>query len=800
MVRLFIYFLILIFYSSISFAVEYDGKYYGKFKKTNKKCELQEVNLLDEIFLSIDRHIPTLGFKNSDLLYKGQFYEPKKRVGLNGKYGYLKGIFENENTINFKFQEHRNCTFTLKKSNSIAQIKTSKDGLRFIGEIKGNIPVYAEPFHCSYKLTNGQMVQTSKESDVKFFLTNNEDFYFSYNNKPSDKFEYFSIQRIKNTNDTCLNVGRIKKSDFEFINIENKSEANNNLIAKKEKKESNKKNLLVNSNSNPNIKYYAIAKYDIRIKEEDDIWSRNIGEVKKGQRIEIIDGINDIYASSYKIKHNNKIGYITKSLVQEEFGVLKNISKNNKKINYDKIFYCKEADGNVVSYKNGCYNLLEISKEEYDKQKKNKKISNKVVKKILEKPKFKKTKDVYFCVNPKNGKIAEYKYGCYGLDEISEDEYLYAKNNRRINKNNLNKNKQDKKQSIQVAEDNSPPSIIIRDKFTADENLTASIKGKIVDDSDIALITVDGYEVSLLNGEFRKDLFVKKGGRSIEIVSFDVHGNKSSKVVIIERQSISVAENIFDFLDPRKLIVDKNNNAAALIIGVESYKNTFTAPFASNDALMFSDFAQMSLGVPRNKIEILTNEDADQNNTLKTVIKWLPKVIKEDETDLYVFFSGHGLASPDGEDLFLLPFDGDPEILEFSALMRNELFNQISKLNPRSVTVFLDTCYSGATRSNEMLIASAKPIFIEAQEQNIPSNFTVFSASSNNEIATVLEEAEHGLFSYFMMKGLEGEADTNNDRTITNGELHAFINKNVSRQANQTPQLKGNPEQVLVQW
>tara|TARA_B100000686_G_C16671713_1_gene906853 strand:- start:19 stop:252 length:234 start_codon:yes stop_codon:yes gene_type:complete len=38
------------------------------------------------------------------------------------------------------------------------------------------------------------------------------------------------------------------------------------------------------------------------------------------------------------------------------------------------------------------------------------------------------------------------------------------------------------------------------------------------------------------------------------------------------------------------------------------------------------------------------------------------------------------------------------------------------------------------------------------------------------------------------------------DFPITNGELIAFINKNVSRQANQTPQLNGDPEKVLVQW
>jgi len=138
-------------------------------------------------------------------------------------------------------------------------------------------------------------------------------------------------------------------------------------------------------------------------------------------------------------------------------------------------------------------------------------------------------------------------------------------------------------------------------------------------------------------------------------------------------------------------------------------------------------------------------------------------------------------------------------LLEDSTLLRNQLFDRIAKLNPKSVTVFLDTCYSGATRTEEFLVA-AKPIFIEAQEQNIPDKFTVFSASTGRETAKVLEDAEHGLFSYYMMKGLEGEADANSDNQITNGELIAFINKNVSRQADQTPQLNGDPDQVLVKW
>jgi uncharacterized caspase-like protein len=232
---------------------------------------------------------------------------------------------------------------------------------------------------------------------------------------------------------------------------------------------------------------------------------------------------------------------------------------------------------------------------------------------------------------------------------------------------------------------------------------------------------------------------------------------------------------------------------------VENYENTISAPFARKDALAFNDFARMSLGVPQNNIKLLINDEAGLIDTLTVVNEWLPKVVDQNKTDLYVFFSGHGLASEDGKDLFLLPSDGNPKGLEYSALMRNQVFDSIAKLNSKSVTVFLDTCYSGATRSEESLVAS-KPIFMDIVEQEIPDNFTVFSASAGKETAKILEEAEHGLFSYFLMKGLEGEADTNDDDQITNDELHAFINQKVSRQANQTPQLAGDADMILVQW
>ena len=100
-----------------------------------------------------------------------------------------------------------------------------------------------------------------------------------------------------------------------------------------------------------------------------------------------------------------------------------------------------------------------------------------------------------------------------------------------------------------------------------------------------------------------------------------------------------------------------------------------------------------------------------------------------------------------------------------------------------------------------MLIAS-RPIAIKALKQSIPDNFTVMTAARGDQTAKTLEEAQHGIFSYFLMKGMEGEADKNNDNKITTGELHAYVKQNVEQQSagTQTPELQGDAERVLVRF
>ena len=358
-----------------------------------------------------------------------------------------------------------------------------------------------------------------------------------------------------------------------------------------------------------------------------------------------------------------------------------------------------------------------------------------------------------------------------------------------------------KQEQQKIDRDNQIPTI---SAFTKQNGSNATISGRVTDNTQVAEVLIDGQALQLSsNGTFKTKLYIPRTGKTVEIVAFDTKGNKASKTMKIERGNIQQASGpIFDILNPSGKRVKPNPNALALIIGVaDYYKTNANALYADKDAQQFYDYATMKLGIPSSNIKELVNAKADRVEITLAVKDWIARSTKSGKTDIYVFFAGHGLSTADGKDMFLLPYDGLPRLLQDSAIKRDQLFADIQKANPKSVTVFLDTCYSGTTRGTDMLIAS-RPIAIRALKQSIPNNFTVFSAAAGDQTSKPLEEAKHGMFSYFLMKGMEGDADTNSDNKITAQELHNYVKENVTQQSSgsQTPELQGNKDRVLVQF
>jgi uncharacterized caspase-like protein len=88
----------------------------------------------------------------------------------------------------------------------------------------------------------------------------------------------------------------------------------------------------------------------------------------------------------------------------------------------------------------------------------------------------------------------------------------------------------------------------------------------------------------------------------------------------------------------------------------------------------------------------------------------------------------------------------------------------------------------------------------------LSEKIVVFAAADSNQISSSYPEKQHGLFTYFLLKGLRGEADKNNDKEIAVDELEVYLVTNVKKTAGQldreqTPQVMGwDKRRVLVRY
>ena len=356
--------------------------------------------------------------------------------------------------------------------------------------------------------------------------------------------------------------------------------------------------------------------------------------------------------------------------------------------------------------------------------------------------------------------------------------------------------------------DTTPPHFA----FYPDMHITLTegaftLTGHVGDDSRIAEIQVDGKPIAFeKNGAFSVKRFFSVGETVLNFAATDVHGNTANAIVTVVRQAAAtqaVAANEPALMPPEAKL-KANRQSFALIVGIEDYGNTFKAQHAVRDANLFYDYAQRSLGIPAENIKLLTGEKATRAHLLHTVKNWLAPNLTRGKSQVVVFFAGHGLASQNGEKAFLIPHDALPDMLDETAIDRQQLMANIARAEPQSALFFFDTCYSGGARGGDKtLVANARAITIKPRADLLPPGFMQFSAAGNDQFAHSHPSQPHGLFSYYLMRGLGGEADANHDNRLTAGELHAFVRERVqhlSQGRPQVPELIGDPERVIAVW
>jgi uncharacterized caspase-like protein len=242
----------------------------------------------------------------------------------------------------------------------------------------------------------------------------------------------------------------------------------------------------------------------------------------------------------------------------------------------------------------------------------------------------------------------------------------------------------------------------------------------------------------------------------------------------------------------------------AVVIGISQYDHFGSSisnlKYADRDAKSFLEFLKTPAGggLTDDSVTLLLNEQATTANIRHALFTFLTAAQPQDTVVIYI--AGHGAPDPhDPRNLYLITADTKPDDMggtAFPMWQMQDVFERVLKAN--KVITVADTCHSYGFSGARAADAGAKGSNLINQYMEryaSKGQRAVITASDISESS--YEDAQwgdgHGVFTYFLLRGLNGEADKNHDGVVTAGELFAYLQSAVPKATNgkQNPRAMG---------
>lgn len=311
-------------------------------------------------------------------------------------------------------------------------------------------------------------------------------------------------------------------------------------------------------------------------------------------------------------------------------------------------------------------------------------------------------------------------------------------------------------------------SIDIKELDTMEKDLEAWRSAK-------SFKTIEGFQSYLTkypNGYFRreaisklKDLEQKNIHRNENLI-WEIAKEKDEKLYYVEYLNKYPEGKYVDKAFIRINELNQPNqkeflNTWAVIVGIAHYDYFPSLRYTDDDAYQFYAFLRSPEGGALNEknIRLLIDADATRENIIDSMSKLFLNANQNDRIIFY--FSGHGL-----KDSFL-PHDSNGKE---NRLFHQDIIRIIRKSKANSKLVLGDACHSGGILSENFNINEQYSNFYNSE-----NNVTLIMSSKINEVSFDNEGLRSGVFSKYLIKGLKGEADHDNNRVITIKELYEYV-------------------------
>ncbi|MGB4068317.1 MAG: caspase family protein, partial [Nitrospira sp.] len=207
-------------------------------------------------------------------------------------------------------------------------------------------------------------------------------------------------------------------------------------------------------------------------------------------------------------------------------------------------------------------------------------------------------------------------------------------------------------------------------------------------------------------------------------------------------------------------------------IGVGAYRDPKLTPrrYAATDAETVAAYFQSLGGVPPSNVRLLHNQKALRADIHEALYGWLPQHAAKDAI-VIVYFSGQAMVTPSG-DVLLALYDGSAaDSVRLYPL--NDLESAFARLKAKQIIFLFDGMVSRLRGNTKGKTASPR--------WELGGGHTI-GLIGGDDMTKGLEDDQHrhGLFTYYLLKGLRGEADTNRNGTVTFGELAGYVRQKVA--------------------
>ena len=331
-------------------------------------------------------------------------------------------------------------------------------------------------------------------------------------------------------------------------------------------------------------------------------------------------------------------------------------------------------------------------------------------------------------------------------------------------------------------------------------------------------IAVDDKGISNVEVSLNGNPVTLENKRGIKIAA-DGEKSYSKKIDIVEKLQLKNGPNTIkvsvidsDGTAQKELIhitrVKARGHIWAIVIGINQYQSTRNLKYAVNDARAFRDYLKNYVGLPEERIYYLADRDATKTRIESLLGTTIKRKASKDDT-VIIFYAGHGAVEPDPSNLdgdgfekYLLPHDADLEDLYSTSISMNDIRTIFARIRADRLIFIADTCYSGASGGRTMMATKTRANLSDKFYDRIArgKGRVIISSCSANEISKEDDNLQHGVFSYYMLEGLKGKADQDEDGIITVSELFSYISRKVPQASaqDQHPVKKGETEGELV--